>query len=207
MSHTRRLAAPKRLAANWCFKNETGMSQAAHRHHRRGALHDRMVNDRDPRVSASRRHQPAASRKYRPFVDGMVKGANPPFDALQDPPSEQAGSVRKRSLAEGVCCARRGQSRANLNFCFGWAPGLSQRSPRSAPRAFAISRLGHQVLDSHHWGGAPIALLLPLQYAYRLRPAVTQAWRELHDLGGRLLAACATCDPRHSGRRRNVPHL
>jgi hypothetical protein len=33
------------------------MSQAARRHHRRGALHDRMVNDRDPRVSASRRFE------------------------------------------------------------------------------------------------------------------------------------------------------
>jgi hypothetical protein len=32
-----------------------------------------------------------------------------------------------------------------------------------------------------------MALLLPLQYAYRLRPAWTQARRELHDLGGPFL--------------------
>jgi hypothetical protein len=30
-------------------------------------------------------------------------------------------------------------------------------------------------------------LLLPLQYAYRLRPAWTQARRELHDFGGPFL--------------------
>jgi hypothetical protein len=147
----------------------------------------------------SRRTQIAA-------IAGRVpNGSIRPFDALQDPPSEQAGSARKRSLAEGVCCARRGQSRANWNFCFG--RGLSQRSPRSASHAFAISRLGHQVLDSHHWGGAQIAPLLPLAIRLPPPPRPDPGAARVSRSRRPVPAACATCDPRHSGRRRNVPHL
>jgi hypothetical protein len=45
-------------------------------------------------------------RKYRSFVDGVVKGANRPFDALQDPPSErqearESGLWLKASVAPG----------------------------------------------------------------------------------------------------------
>jgi hypothetical protein len=40
-------------------------------------------------MSPIRRLHSSRSRKYRSFVDGVVKGANRPFDALQEPPSER----------------------------------------------------------------------------------------------------------------------
>ena len=115
-------------------------------------------------------------------IAGRVpNGSIRPFDALQDPPSEQAGSARKRSLAEGVCCARRVNRGPIGNFCFGRTPGLSQRSPGSASRAFAISRLGHQALNSHHWGrpadcSAPAAAIR-LPPPPRLDPGAARASR------------------------------
>jgi hypothetical protein len=146
--------------------------------------------------TALRRRRPidvscCGNRRAPPRDDGNAQvaaiagrvpnGSIRPFDALQDPPSEQAGSARKRSLAEGVCCARRVNRGPIGNFCFGRTPGLSQRSPRSASRAFAISRLGHQALDSHHWGrradcSAPAAAIR-LPPPPRLDPGAARASR------------------------------
>jgi hypothetical protein len=76
--------------------------------------------------SLSRRLQSSVGmRKYRLFVDGVVKGAIDPLTPFKIRPLK--GRKReKRPLAEDVCCAGRGQSRANWKL-------LLRADPRTFP--------------------------------------------------------------------------
>jgi hypothetical protein len=138
-------------------------------------------------MSPIRRLHSSRSRKYRSFVDGVVKGANRPFDALQEPPSERQEARESSSWLKAPVAPGESIAGPIGNFRFGRTPGVSQRSPRPLPALSRYHGSGIRCEILTTGGGAPIALLLSLQYAYRLRPAWTQARRELHDLGGPFL--------------------
>jgi hypothetical protein len=88
-------------------------------------------------MSPIRRLHSSRSRKYRSFVDGVVKGANRPFDALQEPPSERQEARESSSWLKAPVAPGGSIAGPIGNFRFGRTPGLSQRSPRPLP---ALSR-------------------------------------------------------------------
>jgi hypothetical protein len=155
-------------------------------------------------MSPIRRLHSSRSRKYRSFVDGVVKGANRPFDALQEPPSERQEARESSSWLKAPVAPGESIAGPIGNFRFGRTPGVSQRSPRPLPALSRYHGSGIRCEILTTGGGAPIALLLTaairLPPPPRLDPGAARASRSRRPVP----AACATCDPRHSGRRRNV---
>ena len=71
-------------------------------------------------------------RKYRPFTDGLANGTNRPEARVQDRPYRRAERAQKRSLAEGVGCARG-------ELCPSVTKAAKQKAAR---RPFAVQGLG-----------------------------------------------------------------